>query len=763
MKINFVAEYKVDGIENYATLEDCLNYISKLSLVGIDIETSKKYKEGEYDESIYKGGLDPYLSNICMLQLGDEKETFVIDVRDYTNEEMSGIINFLHNNKDITLVGHNLRFEQVHLKHKYGIQFREIWDTMLCEMALFNGVSLKFGLADLAERYLGVQKVKEILLFEDTINKNRLTMNEKHLEKHDSFFTPFEVEDNFQIDKSTRLQFVTLYDKPFTEKQILYGADDIVMPILIRQRQKIGRKLDNGEVYNPFKWQKLENKYCLVLADMQLNGMHVRQDLWSELHDENFVIYLRRKKLLDEYIVNNHGHEISAQFNLFAEQSDCPVQWTSSKQVVTLFKKFNICPRAYSSQTKQVEDTVGAVELLKTLPNEYKISYERDKDVEIKDMDTLKLAYLLFKKSEQAVTTFGKAWLKYVHPITGRAHSNYRQILNTARISSTKPNLNNISGGKWRDCFEVEEGLTMVNLDYSSQEVRVLAEVCQDETLMNFFIKGDETFGDDFHSFTATKVYSMMEQDPNLLVPPKELMTPKGKIKNPAFTHEDSDKRGNSKKVTFGLAYGKGVRGFMEDLGITEEEAEDLIQGYMLAFPGLEDHFENCERNANIYDFVMINERLDVRWFCDFFADIKRYFDEAMSHFPPDYSQMKKSERDEFKKELYAAKPEVKQLFSKAGRLKGGLARKNKNYPIQGSSSMMLKIAMVMFREWCIDNDKDWKVIGNIYDEVLLEVLDEEAEEAGKKIKEHMEAGGKYICNEVPHIANYVLSRVWEH
>ena len=82
----------------------------------------------------------------------------------------------------------------------------------------------------------------------------------------------------------------------------------------------------------------------------------------------------------------------------------------------------------------------------------------------------------MFKKSEQAVTTFGEPWLKYVHPITVRAHSNYRQILNTARISSTNPNLNNISGGKWRDCFEVEEGLTMVNLDYSSQEVRVLAE-----------------------------------------------------------------------------------------------------------------------------------------------------------------------------------------------------------------------------------------------------------------------------------------------
>ena len=280
---------------------------------------------------------------------------------------------------------------------------------------------------------------------------------------------------------------------------------------------------------------------------------------------------------------------------------------------------------------------------------------------------------------------------------------------------------------------------------------------------MNFFIKGDETFGDDFHSFTATKVYSMMEDDPTLLVPPKEIMVDGDKVKNPKFTHEDSDKRGNSKKVTFGLAYGKGARGFSEDLGITTEEAEDLIQGYMDAFPGLQDHFDDCERNANIYDFVMINEKLDVRWFCDFFMDIKKFFAEAMAYFPDSYRTMKKSERDAYKKELYAANPQIKVLFQKAGRLKGSLARKNKNYPIQGSSSMMLKIAMVMFREWCIDNGKDWKVIGNIYDEVLLEVLDEEAEEAGKAIKKFMEDGGKYICPTVPHIANYVLSKVWEH
>ena len=74
----------------------------------------------------------------------------------------------MDNNKEVTFVGHNLRFEQLHLKHRYGIRFRTIWDTMLAEMCLFNGMTLRYGLADLAERYLGIEKAKPIQLFEDT-------------------------------------------------------------------------------------------------------------------------------------------------------------------------------------------------------------------------------------------------------------------------------------------------------------------------------------------------------------------------------------------------------------------------------------------------------------------------------------------------------------------------------------------------------------------------------------------------------------------
>ncbi len=68
---------------------------------------------------------------------------------------------------------------------------------------------------------------------------------------------------------------------------------------------------------------------------MQLNGMRVRKDLWEDLHNENHIIYLKRKAILDAYVVDYYGDKVSAQFNMFTNEKDCPVQWSSSKQVVT--------------------------------------------------------------------------------------------------------------------------------------------------------------------------------------------------------------------------------------------------------------------------------------------------------------------------------------------------------------------------------------------------------------------------------------------
>lgn len=762
--IKLVAKYSIKNIVN-ASIQDCIDYISSKKILGIDIETSRKFKRGTYpdgEKDVYKAGLDPYLSNVIMLQVGDLEQQFVIDTRDFTVEELKPIISILNWNKDIILVFHNGKFEAKHLKHNYGINFHTVYDTMIGELTLYNGLTVKLGLADLAEKYLGVKKVLAPSLF--PLPKNTVvTLDEELLEEAEHFITPFEVEENAQIDKSIRMQFINIGDKPFSYDQVAYGADDIIYPILIRENQLVGRKLEDGYIHKPIVWQKIEMAYIMVLADMELAGLPIIKEKWLEIYEKNLVIFNKRKIALDTYILKHFPEYSAATIDLFSNEPNCHIKWSSNKQVVELFKKLDACPKAFSKQTKKIEFTVGAKELLKTIPNKLKVAYEKDKDVEITDVNTLKLAYLLFKKSEQATTTFGKKWLRYVHPITGRCHSNYRQILNTTRISSVSPNLNNISNGEYRGCFSVENPRTLIVSDFSAQELRGIAEISGDQSLMDFFIKGDDFWGEDFHSFAATKVYRALEENPELIVPPKEIIVDGDLVKNPDFTEEDATRRLNSKSTTFKMLYGSTPFTIASDLGLTVEEGQALYDGYMEAFPGLKDYFKKAEKNAYEKNYIVIEKTTGALWNSPFSEELKYLQDEYDSYFPPDYKYLKWSKKEDIQKQVYEDFPEAKSLMRKIGKIRGSIRNKNFNYPVQSACAQIMKIACNILRKTYIEQKLDLKILSSIYDELVIETNEEQGGEMSKIIKNCLEQGGKIIFPKVPQVVTPVISKQWEH
>ena len=75
---NNIFEY--EGVEN-ASIDKCVEYCKSKSILGLDIETSRKYNKGLYRETNYLPGLDPFLSRIIMLQIGDFDNQFIIDTR----------------------------------------------------------------------------------------------------------------------------------------------------------------------------------------------------------------------------------------------------------------------------------------------------------------------------------------------------------------------------------------------------------------------------------------------------------------------------------------------------------------------------------------------------------------------------------------------------------------------------------------------------------------------------------------------------------
>lgn len=337
--------------------------------------------------------------------------------------------------------------------------------------------------------------------------------------------------------------------------------------------------------------------------------------------------------------------------------------WSSSDEVVELFKFMGNCPKEKSKETKKFEYSVGAKALLKLVPTELKEVYMRGEEVEPIDLETFIISYLQFKKAEQSITTFGKDWLKNIHPITKRIHSSYKQILNTGRISSNKPNLQNIpSDQAFRNCFL--SAWNIINCDYSSQESRALADISGDESMISFFNDGHPIFGEDFHCFVATKMFRIIRNDPDLVVLKK--------------THPKE--RQDAKSIGFKIAYGGSAYTLKDDFGVEEEIAQDFIDGYFEAFPSLKEDFEEAKKKAVQLGYIEIDPVTGRKWFDWEFSKMNALYQRISKLYPPEYKTWDEEKRNKFKAQLKIDNPNLAQEWSDYFSWKGKLERNALNY-----------------------------------------------------------------------------------
>ena len=759
----FVGNYKVEGVENYATMTECVEYLETLAAVSIDIETSKHPIHGEFETDIYKGGLDPYLTRVLMLQMGDLERQYAIDMRDISEEDISKVVKLLHWRDDKLFIAHNAKFEGKHLRHHYGIRLKKVYDSMLAELCLYNGVSFSLSLAALAEKYLGIKKKSsELTLFDQKDKEVTLDDNLLELEgADDRFVTPFELELSAEIDKSIRMQFVKMTDEPFTFEQLVYGIEDVIYPILIKQNQDEGHMLLGEHFHNPVNIQ-LESIYTQVGADMEYNGLPFSVEKWQKMHDDNTIRYTERLTKLNQYIIDNVP-EFTAM-TLFGDgNEECLVDWKSPKQVVALFKYFDACPKEKSKQTKRMEYSVSSKALLPTLPNDIKDDYGKDKWREITSVNTLKLAYLLLRKTQMNITTYGQDFLKYVHPITGRVHPNYRLHLISARTATTSPNLLAIPGTH-RSAFTTEntDSVLVVN-DYSSQESRVIASKSEDPLLCSFFNNGHEVFGGDFHSYTSALVHKVRNPGSTLEIVPKE--DPKTGERNEGFTDEMAKDRQNIKSVNFGLAYGITAISLHKQLGIRQDEAEDLVEGYFNTFPELHTFIEDSKKKAIRDGYVLFEPKFKAIYIQPGFEDMKKKEAECTSYFFCDeYKNLSLDQRQIYKDELYASKPYIKQWFSDVGTMKSRLGNRGCNLRIQGVSAKQSKVAQINMRKYSVEHPElNWQICLLLHDESVSEVPSRYGEQIAELQGTFMKDAAEYFCSNVKFETSGGVSKYWDH
>ncbi len=185
-----------------------------------------------------------------------------------------------------------------------------------------------------------------------------------------------------------------------------------------------------------------------------------------------------------------------------------------------------------------------------------------------------------YRTYQKLNSTYVEGLLKVIAS-DGRIHTTFNQTeTRTGRISSGEPNLQNIPvrtelGSRFRKYFIAQEGKTLLDADYSQIELRILAHISCDETMMDAFERNA-----DIHRSTAAKSYGVSEDE----------VTPQ--------------MRSSAKAVNFGIVYGIGAFSLAKDLNISVKQADEFIKTYFNNFPGVKKYLDDTVAKAKENGYV---------------------------------------------------------------------------------------------------------------------------------------------------------------
>jgi DNA polymerase-1 len=167
---------------------------------------------------------------------------------------------------------------------------------------------------------------------------------------------------------------------------------------------------------------------------------------------------------------------------------------------------------------------------------------------------------LEYRSVQKALTSYGLGLLDHIHPVTGRIHSDFRQIGATGgRMSCSDPNLQQVPNTpEYRVCFRAPRGRKLAIADYSQIELRILADWSQDTALVKALLSGE-----DLHCVTASQMFSI------------------------PLDQVSKDQRAAAKQLNYGIMYGLGAQGLAARIDCTVVEAEELIRKYFAAYSGV--------------------------------------------------------------------------------------------------------------------------------------------------------------------------------
>ena len=489
-----------------------------------------------------------------------------------------------------------------------------------------------------------------------------------------------------ELDKTVRNRFVQTSSTPFTDDQIIYGAKDVEYLIDIFFQQK-----DLLDLQTLTNVAKLENQAVIVFSEIEYEGLGIDLEAWKKLSLKNKQESIVLEKQLDNLLLSYpefKDYKAKKQLDLFVDESelkDSTVNWGSPSQVLKIFQ----------SLFPAIEDVNGK----KLAPYRYKHNLINE--------------YIKYKEKSKLASAFGDNFNSYIS-CDGKVHTNFQQILDTGRVSSSEPNMQQIPAtNEYRNCFTCPHGWVFVSSDYSSQELNVIAYGSGDPVFLKS-LRNNE----DLHSVCAELVFGQVWHNAAEPGCAFTLHSQKCECK------EHKKLRTQVKTINFGLAYGMGPKKLSETINCTLAEAKQLIDKYFKAFPKIKRFLDDQGEFGKRYGFVTT--------FFPFYR--KRWFD--------NWTPKMYNDRDSFM-EL------------------GSIERASKNTPIQGSSADMTKLALVYLHKRIKKYGYPVKIVMTVHDQIDTICPEEFAEEWKIYMTEEMERAANRIIRNGLLKAETSITKVW--
>ncbi len=334
---------------------------------------------------------------------------------------------------------------------------------------------------------------------------------------------------------------ISMADVPI-EKVAAYAAADAEVPLLLKPLLEQKMKEQNADGL----FTDMEMPLIPILADMEETGISLDVPFLEKMSGE----LQEKTSEIERLVFESVGHE----FNLNSTQQLSKV----------LFETLKLPPPGQQRKTSSGHYSTSAA-VLEELSGKHPVV---DWLLEYRELTKLKSTYV-------------DALPQQVNPQTQRVHTSFNQTGSvTGRLASSNPNLQNIPtrteiGQRVRNAFIAETDQVLLSVDYSQIELRIVAHMSGDQTMLEAFRKGQ-----DIHATTAAAIYAI----------PLEEVT--------------KEQRRHAKAVNFGLIYGMSPFGLSNSTGLTLAEAEDFVKAYFQEFPGVKRYLDNMRRIAAEQGYV---------------------------------------------------------------------------------------------------------------------------------------------------------------